>query len=219
MISFLFTISTAFGYNPTWKELYASEGWNYSHSASTAEGEVKVYKKLVDSFPCFQGETTTDLEPKIIIEIAADAESAVHWSSADVIAAKELARTKAYVDYYQYLDVPFPLSDRFWFARGHFEQDGNAHLFRWERLEHGGAHVNFYKDIKKKHSSAEETSLNIGAWVVTPRKDDAGKSKLQYLICTHPGGSVPDVLQSVGTEKTLPNNLSDMIREGKRRSQ
>lgn len=215
MISFVLAISAAFAYNPTWKELYASDGWTYSHTTDTSVGKVKVYKKSVDSFPCFQGEATTDLDPKLIIEIAADAESAVDWSSADVTDAKELLRTKSYVDYYQYLDIPFPLSDRYWFARGYFETDGDALLFRWDRLEKGGTHSDFYKEIKEKYPSAEETALNIGAWVVTPVD---GKTKIQYLICTHPGGSVPDVFQSVGTEKTLPNNLSDIIKEGKKRT-
>ena len=215
MFSFSLIMSTALAYNPTWKELYAADGWRYSHSAKTSEGEVKVYTKSVDSFPCFQGEIFSDVPPELVIEIAADAEAAIEWSSAELTSAKELERTKAYVDYYQYLDIPFPLSDRYWFARGYFETDGASQLFRWERLEKGGPHTHFYTEIKEKYPSAEETALNIGAWVVTPVE---GKTQIQYLICTHPGGSVPDVFQSVGTEKTLPNNLSDMVKEGKRRA-
>ena len=215
MTFFLLILSLAQAYNPTWKELYDSDGWMYSHTTKTVSGAVKVYKKSVDSLPCFQGETTTDVKPALLIEIAADAESAVSWSSADVTEGTELLRTKSHVDYYQYLDLPFPLSDRYWFARGYFETDGEALLFRWERLEKGGLHTEFYKEIKQKYPSSEETALNIGAWIATPTD---GKTKLQYLICTHPGGSVPDVFQSVGTEKTLPNNLNDIILEGKRRS-
>ena len=72
------------------------------------------------------------LDIPLMIEVAADAESAMEWSSAGVTEAETLARTTEYADYYQYLDLPFPLSDRFWMLRGYFEQEGAVHYFRWE---------------------------------------------------------------------------------------
>ena len=214
MFFYFILLSNVFAYNPTWKELYDSSGWSHSHTVDTDVGNIYVYKKEVGSLPCFQGKVATKIEPKILIEIAADAESAIEWSSADLTEAKELSRTKSYVEYYQYLDIPI-FSDRYWFARGYFETDGKTLLFHWNKLDQGGEHPEFYKEIQEKYPSAEETLINIGGWVFTPEE---GMTTIQYLICTHPGGSVPTMFQSVGTEQTLPNNLRDIIIEAKRRA-
>ena len=216
MIWFLYLIqlSSAANPNPTWAELSHPDNWNYSHSTETQSGTVKVYTKMVDNFPCFQGLSQAPLDPHLLQEIAADAKSAMEWSSADITEAIELQRTKTYVDYYQYLDVPM-FSDRYWFLRGYFEEDETTVRFRWERLEKGGAHSQKYQQVQKDFPNAEETPINIGSWIFTP-KDDI--TIIQYYICTHPGGNVPTMLQSIATENTLPNNLNDLILEGYKRS-
>ena len=114
----------AFAYNPTWSELKNESGWEVQETIKTEVGDVVVSKKVIDNFPCFRGVTTypKTLPVSLMIEIAADAESAIDWSSADVIDAKNLRQTNEYVDYWQYLDVPV-FSDRMWFLRGYFEQE------------------------------------------------------------------------------------------------
>ncbi len=215
-MSVLWIIPSVWAYNPTWEELYKPDGWVKQTVLSTDIGDIVVHKKMIDGFPCFQGETTASLPIPIMLEIAADAPSAVEWSSAGVKEGVELARTETYIDYYQYLNVPV-FSDRYWLLRGYFEKDNTSFLFRWERLNNGGPHTDFYRNIKEKYPHAEEALINIGAWIFTPLTDN--ESRIQYSICSHPGGSVPAVLQSIATEQSLPNNLRDMIQEAERRIQ
>ena len=212
---FVFILCTlARAQTPTWEGLYTKAGWGYEHTTETSVGEVEVYKKWIGDLPCFQGKTTTRFGPDLLLEIAADAESAVHWSSADVVEAKTLYRSASHVDYYQYLNVPI-FSDRYWFLRGYVEREENEVRFRWEPLEEG-AHEDFYRQTKEKYPSAVETSINLGAWVF---RTVSNQTEVRYYICTHPGGSVPSALQSIGTEQTLPNNLQDLIIEAQRRSE
>ena len=216
MYSTLLLITTAQAYNPTWAELKDSSGWTVQNTVQTDVGPVVVKKKLIDGFPCFSGTTKypESLNIPLMIEIAADAESAMTWSSADITDAKTLARTDTYVDYWQYLEI-FALSDRMWFLRGYFERDGEALLFRWERLEQGGPHKEFYKAKIEQFPHAEITPINLGAWRIQQQIDNT--TVVQYSICSHPGGSISPMFQSIATESTLPNNLVDMIQETKRR--
>lgn len=204
--------------NPTWSELYQTANWVQKSSLSTDIGTVVVYTKKVDNFPCFRGDTVADILPSsenlsTMVTIAGDAASALDWSSADLTEGVELGRTDTYIDYYQYLSIPL-LSDRYWFLRGYPERDGPSYLFRWEKLIEGGPYTEFYKEVQHKYPNEEETLINIGAWIFTPKET---QTHIQYIICSHPGGSVPTMLQSVATEDSLPTNIQDMIQETHRR--
>ena len=212
----LLFIAVTEAYNPTWTELKSDDGWVVQDTIATSVGAVAVSKKMVDGFPCFKGEIEYDgvLDLPLLIEVASDAESAMEWSSAGVTEAETLARTTNYADYYQYLDLPFPLSDRFWMLRGYFEQEGAVHYFRWEPLVKGGTHTEKYQQVVNAHPDALETSINIGSWILY--KYD-GKTHVEDRLCSHPGGSVPVSMQSIATSKTLPTNVAEIIMETKRR--
>ncbi len=216
LLATLSMMHTANAYNPTWTELKSDEGWAVQDTIQTEIGSVVVSKKMVDGFPCFKGEIEYDgvLDIPLLIEIAADAESAMDWSSAGVTEAETLARTKGYAEYYQFLDLPFPLSDRFWMLRGYFEQEDAVHYFRWEPLVKGGAHNTKYQQVTTAHPDALEPSINIGSWILY--KYD-GKTHVEDRLCSHPSGSVPVSMQSIATSKTLPTNVAEIIMETKRR--
>ena len=201
-------------WNPSWSELSANQGWKLHQTVKRSTGNVSVYKKMIQGNPCFKGTTVVqNMDYKVLLEIATDIESAKQWSSAGIKEAVTLQRNSTSIDYYQYIDLPL-ISDRFWFLRGYFEQANGVITFRWERLPQGGPHKKIYEQVKTRHPSAVEPVVNIGAWRFTPR---AEQLTISYLLCTHPGGSIPTSLQAVGTAKTLPNNLEDVIKEGRRR--
>ena len=208
-------LANAEAYNPTWPELRSDEKWVIQDTVRTEIGTVTVSKKMIDNFPCFEGVSIypEELDIKLMIDIVSDAESAMDWSSADVTQAKTLGRSNAQVDYWQYLSVPV-FSDRMWFLRGYYETNGDVSSFRWERLDQGGEHRQFYEEMIKQYPHAEVTPINLGAWLLSVSDNT---TTIRYRICSHPGGSVPAMLQSVATESTLPNNLRDLVFETKRR--
>ena len=211
----LFT-STTEAYNPTWAELKSEDGWVVQDTVQTEIGPVTVSKKMVDNFPCFRGVTEYEglLDIPLMIEVAADAESAMEWSSAGVVEAETLSRMREYAEYYQLLDLPFPMSDRYWFLRGYFEQEGDVYYFRWSPLVSGGAYTERYQKVKIDYPEALETKINIGSWILY---NHDGKTHVEDRLCSHPNGSIPLSLQSIATSKTLPNNVAEIIKETKRR--
>ena len=209
-------ITTSSAYNPTWAELKSEDGWAVQGTVHTDIGTVVVSKKMIDNFPCFRGvaEYNGLLDIPLMIEIAADAESAMEWSSAGVAEAETLAKTNEYAEYYQFLDLPFPMSDRYWFLRGYFEREGDVYYFRWKPLVAGGIHSARYQKVKTDYPDALETKINLGSWIVYSHD---GKTHVEDRLCSHPNGSVPVSLQSIATSKTLPNNVAEIIKETKRR--
>ena len=201
--------------SPTWNDLIDEKNWSLHKVVSRRNvGEISVYKKLIDNFPCYKGEGVVQgVSAESLLSIAIDAESATKWSSANVIDAKTLANSPITVDYFQYIDVPL-FSDRFWFLRGNIIRSEDTIVFHWDRLEQGGPHMGFYSEITNKYPNAIEPPLNVGGWYF---KGDQTSLRMKYLICTHPGGSVPKGLQSIGTAQTLPNNLEDLYKEAIRR--
>ena len=176
---------------------------------------------MIEDFPCFLGKAQTQLSADLLLSIASHAEEAIEWSSAGVTEAKELKRTKAYVDYYQYLDVPI-FSDRYWILRGHFVEEATnkkglqTKIFHWDKISNN--YPELQKKVQEKNPYALEPLINVGSWIFKPL-DEKGTIEVFYYICSHPGGSVPVALQSIATEKTLPDNIKDLLEEGAKRSQ
>jgi hypothetical protein len=220
MVSFFFLFSKLSWALPniTWSELYALQEWEELTQQHSDVGTIIVYRGFLKDFPCFVGKTTTTISPDLLLSIASQAEEAIKWSSAGVTEAKELNRTPEYVDYYQYLDVPV-FSDRYWILRGFFTVEttdkGDKKIFHWDKISQ--EYPEIQKQIQDKNPYALEPIINVGAWAFEPT-DKEGTMLLSYYICSHPGGSVPVALQSIATEKTLPNNIKDILTEGKKRS-
>ena len=220
MLSLLFFSKISWALpNITWSQLYALQEWEELTQQKNDIGIITVYRGYFGDFPCFVGKTTTQLSAELLLSIASQAEEAITWSSAGITEAKELKRTTTYVDYYQYLDVPV-FSDRFWILRGFFEEEqtekGTKKIFHWNKISK--EYTVLQEQIQKKNPYAVEPIINVGAWTFEPL-DKNGTLLLSYYICSHPGGSVPVALQSVATEKTLPNNIKDILLEGQKRSQ
>jgi len=179
-------------------------------------GEVVVYRSTVSGIDCFRGTATVDVPAAKMLEVVADVEGAVRWSSAGVTEAKLLHREGPSLDYFQYLDVPgwTMASDRFWFLNGKLTEGPDEWSLRWTRLIDGGDHQGVYNTLREEHSSAVEPPVNVGSWRFVPT--DAGTA-MTYSVCTHPGGSIPVAVQNAATRKTLPDTLGDVVREARKR--
>ena len=208
-ISFGFALPT-----PTLDVLLQPTGWNKEKTVKNKKvGAIQVYQKSIDDFPCFRGVGRSSTSIDVFSLIARDIPSALRWASSGLKESIVIEQTNKHVDYYQYLDIAI-FSDRHWFLRGKFTQKTNQFSMAWEKIP-AGEHRSFLAQKREKYPKAVEPLINLGAWRFT--QEENGDTLVEYLICTHPGGSVPKQLRSVGTKKTLPTNVRDMILEGKRR--
>lgn len=182
-------------------------------------GQVEVSRSSVAGVQCFQGIARVgSLSPAELMDVILDFDSVERWSSAGVSDSRVLAHTPGKIEYYQYLDIPgwTMASDRFWFLSASIERAEGLQDFRWSPLSDGGAHRSLYEQVKQRHPSAVEPPINVGGWRFASVGD---KTEITYQICTHPGGSIPPMVQNAATRKTLPDSIGDLVRETRRRSE
>lgn len=202
---------------PAWSQIVQA-GWRDHSTRQHAEaGTVQVLRRSVGGVPCFQGVATVDVPRESLLGVAADIPSTVRWSTAGVREAEVLGGGGASFDFYQYLALPgWTLSsDRFWFLHGTVERTAASSVFRWDRIEAGGAHGARYTAVRAAHPEAVEPPVNAGGWVFT---DDPAGTRIQYYICSDVGGSIPITVQNVATTRTLPDTVGDLVREARRRA-
>lgn len=214
MIFFLLSLNVSAG-SPTWGQLHSKQGWTLSKTIENAVGTVEVWSKEIEGIPCFVGKAESDVDVMILLEVARDIEGSLSWSTADLQESVTLRRSRVQMDYYQRINIPF-VSNRHWFLRGITEHHKNEVFFHWDRLIDGGPHHDFYSEKINSHPSAVEPPINVGGWSFTKEDEQV---TVRYYICTHPGGLVPQQFQAIGTARTLPNNLRDLIIEGRNRAQ
>ncbi len=203
---------------PTWSSIRTS-GWGYHATRQhEAAGTVQVYVKDVAGVTCLQGVATTTYAPEQLMDVAADIEGTVDWSTAGVTEGATLARTATQMDYFQFLDVPgwTMANDRFWFLRGHFVKTATSYTLHWDRMgDNGGPYADRFQQFVAKHPDAIEPPVNVGGWVFTTT--DEG-TRIQYYICSDTGGTIPMAVQIAASKRTLPDTVGDVVREAARRN-
>ena len=200
---------------PSWSDIQANATWAPDSDVNTSDaGTVKIATAMIGGINCFRAEASTDATVDALVSTVTDIKGTLKWSTAGVTEAELLAQSGNTYQYYQYLDVPgWTMSaDRFWFLQGTLSK-GTSTLFRWERLVDGGAFADKYKAVKAAHPDAVEPPTNIGAW----QFDGSAPVKITYFLCTDTGGAIPVFVQTAATRRTLPDTLSDAVREAKRR--
>jgi hypothetical protein len=203
---------------PTWAEIQTA-GWGYHATREhDAAGTVQVYTKTVAGITCLQGVATAAYSPEQLMDVAADIEGTLDWSSAGVTEGVTMARSASQIDYYQYLDVPgwTMASDRFWFLRGHFVKTATSYVLHWDRMgDGGGPYADRFQQFVAAHPDAIEPPTNVGGWVFTTT--DEG-TRIQYYICSDTGGTIPMAVQIAASKRTLPDTVGDVVREAARRA-
>jgi hypothetical protein len=219
-VSAVLLLSTpAFAATPTWSQLFADSGWTSDSDNNTSDaGMVHVDTRQIEGIPCFRATATATATPDQLVAVAEDIEGSVQWSSAGVTESKVFSKSGGAMEYYQYLDVPgwTMASDRFWFLASTTTKTDTGITFKWNRLEAGGSHADAYQGVKTNHPDAVEPPVNVGGWMFEPKD---GKTQVRYYICTDSGGSIPGFVQTAATRKTLPDTLSDLIKEANKRAQ
>lgn len=203
---------------PSWEALAQTDTWEQVATKRSDVGEVQIRHRRFDDLDCLEGRVLTQGDPATMVKVAADAASATEWSSAGLAAAKVLRESPPHVDYYQYLDVPnwTLVADRYWILRGTSMQEGTTHRFRWEQGVPDTVAEPARKDALARSSKAIEPPRNKGEWVFTQTPQGID---VRYRACADIGGSIPLWLQKMVAKSTLPDTVTDLVTEARRRAE
>jgi predicted DNA-binding WGR domain protein len=192
--------------------------WRPLTTRKNDAGEVAVFEASIAGLTCFRGEVVAALPVDALLAAALDIPGCTRWSTAGVRESVVLARGGDWIEYYQYLDVPnwTMASDRFWFLRLTHTASPTKGTIRWDRMgERGGTHNARYEAVAAANPSAVEPVINVGNW--TFEVGPTG-TRVDYRVCTNPGGSIPVMVQNAATKQTLPDTVADVVREATRRN-
>lgn len=215
----MLTVGVAFAGTPSPTLITAADGWTFDTAIQQEElGAIELYTRTISGVPCYRVKTLTGVPVDALLATVTDVKSVPRWSSNGVTESRELGREGTTVDYVQYLDIPgwTMASDRFWFIRGSVDRTPKGATWRWEKLQNGGAHSDFYTGYLASHASAVEVPINSGAWSFTPTS--GGQTELWYSVCTDSGGSLPQALAASASRHTMPTAVADLVREARRRA-
>ena len=211
------TVALAAAPAPTPTQMFSDSGWMFDSDVNTGAGTVHIYSRSIQGVPCFKATATTNVAAERMFEVVTGIPATPGWSSAGVTEAELLGRTSDSLEFYEYLDLPgwTLVNDRFWFLRGSTSvKEPGKIIFQWERLVGGGSHSARFQQVKSKHPSAVEPPINVGGWHFV----GTNPVEIRYFICSDTGGSVPQAVQTMATRRTLPDTVSDVILEARRRN-
>lgn len=178
-------------------------------------GEILIRHKVIGGTDCLEGSTTAAVSPDVLLTISADIPGQPGWSSWKVPVSVTLKKTGSELDYYQVLDNPSPIADRYWFLRGSYGKQGEDRVFSWELLDPATTWPAALSEVKTRFPDAVMTAVNVGDWTFTPV---GAETRIRYRICTDAGGNIPRWVGEMAAKSTLPTNVADAIREAKRRT-
>ena len=189
-------------------------GWQ--HVGSFSRGgidNISGRHKAVDGVDCLEASAPTELPSDLLKAIITDIPGNLAWSSADLKASVVLSQSGSTQDYYQVLNLPAPLSDRYWFLRGQTHTTGSTWEFSWERIDASADYPQPLADLLAAHQGAVEVTVNVGSWALIEGADGL---TVRFRSCTDVGGSVPRWAGEKAGRLMLPNNIVDLLTEGQR---
>jgi hypothetical protein len=195
--------------------LAAPGGWEeIQRKAVDDVGEILVRHKVIAGQDCLEGSTSAKLPAETLLAAATDIPNQPKWSTWKIPASVTLSSGGTGLDYYQVLDNPSPVADRYWFLTATSGRVGAEHVFSWELVDPAAKWPAALADVKAKFPSAVMTTVNVGDWTFTPKGDT---TTIRYRICTDAGGNIPRWVGEIAAKSTLPTNLADLVKEVRRR--
>lgn len=212
----LLSVTSGIAGAPEWSSLSTTSGWKEVATRNSDSGEVTVYRKEIGELTCLQGVVLTDVKPQELVDVLVDVPSATRWSSAHLAVSQLLKSSGGTLEIYQYMDVPnwTLVADRFWVLSANITPFEGGQRYRWERMPAQTAHPKIYEAAMARSSGAIEPPTNWGEWIFTPSGD---KTEVRYRGCADVGGALPDGIQRWVATRTLPDSISDLVVEAKKR--
>ena len=187
-------------------------GWTEVDRKTIDGMEVVVRHKVVQGTDCLEGSAVAAVTTDTLLKLASDIPNQPGWSSWDVPVSEKLgAGTASSFDYFQVLDNPSPVADRYWVLRAETNNSGGIATFRWRPVSPSPELV---ARVASNWPGAVMTVVNVGDWTFRPA---TGGTSIRYRICTDAGGSIPRWMGEYAARTTLPTNLGDIVREAKKR--
>jgi hypothetical protein len=140
-----------------------------------------------------------------------DTEAHLHISPG-LIASKIVKREGTGALYYQVLDAPLPLSDRYWIARSaSFEDVGGKdghHRRTWSSVGPANAAA-VRSELQERYPRAVEVPETHGRWDLVPLT--TGGLRVTYRSVVDPGGAVPQGLANSVAGRGVADNINRMV--------
>lgn len=194
----------------------STDGWKQVDEKKVeGVGIVIVRHKETLGENCLEGSTTAALDPDELLKAASDIEGQPKWSSWKVAAAKKLKSATGSFDYYQLLDNPAVIADRYWFLTATMGKSGEDRFFKWDQVDGSVTYPAEVASILERFPGAVPTRTNVGDWTFSPRPEG---TVVRYRICTDAGGNLPRWMGEYAARSTLPTNVADIVKEVKRRT-
>jgi hypothetical protein len=194
----------------------AEEGWKLVETKSVPEvGPVAVRHKAVLGEDCLEGSITAPLDADALLTAAVDVEGQPKWSSWSLPAAQKLTPGTRSFDYYQLLDNPAPVADRFWFVHATSGIEGDTRFYKWDQIDASTRYPEVLAELQGRFPGAVSTRTNLGDWTFRPGE---GGTFIRYRICTDAGGNIPRWVGEIAARSTLPANVGDFVKEVRRRT-
>ena len=210
--------------SPTWAgvsaamvkaELQQEDGWEGVGTVSRGGiDNIHGRHKELDGVDCLEATADTQLSAALLREIILDIPKNLEWSSADLSTSTVLFSESGRVDYYQVLNLPSPLADRYWFLRGTETRSDGVWTFSWERID-ATSWPDEHAALLASAPNAVEIGINVGSWTLSEGEDGL---TARFRSCTDVGGAIPRWAGEKAARLLLPNNIVDLFVEGQRRS-
>ena len=210
----LLALANATDYGPYRAALAEEYGWEViSNKDAEVIGPVLVRHKVIQDRDCLEGSGAAPYSADLLLKLAADIVNQPSWSTWAVKASVKLTSGTSSFDYYQLLDNPFPIHDRYWFVHATVQHDGEERRFLWEAVDPKTRYPDALAALLRDYPDAVETAVNVGDWTFTPQ---GTTTRIRYRICTDVGGNIPDWAGEYAARTTLPTNLSDLVKQARK---
>lgn len=196
-------------------ELSHRVGWSPSHT----DGEVEVYKKDLKTVEqvAWMGVFTLPSNVPADRLFGVISDTARHPSfNAALVESVVVSAQDGVSTFYQVVDPPpyAPVSDRWWVCRSINARDVDGipgHLRRkWSSVS-AGELDDLRQQIQARHPGAIELPYSHGQWDLIPQAD--GTTRVIYRVVSDLGGSIPRVLSSRFSGRSVTNNILNMVGE------
>ncbi len=195
--------------------LASSQGWEeVTRKQHDGVGEIVIRHKVIAGEDCLEGTAYAPLPPDTMLAAATDIPNQPGWSTWKVPASVKLSPGATSFDYYQVLDNPSPIADRYWFVTATSGRVGEDRVFAWELVDPATKWPAALAEVQQRFPSAVMTKVNVGDWTFTPQGET---TRLRYRICTDAGGNIPRWVGEIAATSTLPTNIADLVKEVRRR--